>query len=345
MDSRSRKKSKGQKLFSNGVVVLVCLILAAQAVFFGKYLIDSRRTMREGQRQEEIQGSQDNTPGQEGPSARDGSSAQAPPSRSGSQGPSGGADRHGPSITGQGESSSRRTGGTSYDGQPGRTSSATAATRAGSSSDNHPSEQTFSPVPATTSTPAADSSPHTDSPRDSRTGYNPTLSYPHDGWSWDRVELNSADSAALDALPGIGPYYARQIIAYRERIGFFADISQLLDIRGMDTARLRRLADRLYIAPESLRRSPPLYRSLRRQGHRPPPPHPTRNGIHLPGHPRQPHPPAGTGPPARAVLPGDKSTVSRSAPHFYKHLIIRDESTCLVLFVTSAMPAKHTHLR
>ncbi len=227
-DMDSRKKSKGQRLFSNGVVVLVCLILAAQAVFFGKYLIDSRRAMREGQQQEELQASQDNiqdnTPGQEGLS-----------------------------ITGQGGSSSRRTDGTSHEGQPGRTPSVTAAARAGSTSDNHPSERTFSPGPASTPASAAGSSPHTDSARNSRNGYSPTLSYPHDGWSWDRVELNSADSAALDALPGIGPYYARQIIAYRERIGFFADISQLLDIRGMDTARLRRLADRLYIAPESLR--------------------------------------------------------------------------------------------
>ena len=219
-DMDSRKKSKGQRLFSNGVVVLVCLILAAQAVFFGKYLIDGRRAMREGQRQEEAQAPQtekvpapqDNATGRESPSAKEVASVQEGPAAH-------------PSPA-----------------------------RAGSSSDNHPSEQTFSPVPATTSTPAADSSPHTDSPRDSRaTNHNPTLSYPHDGWSWDRVELNSADSAALDALPGIGPYYARQILAYRERLGFYADISQLLDIRGMDTARLRRLADRLYIAPESLR--------------------------------------------------------------------------------------------
>ena len=227
MDSRSRKKSKGQRLFSNGVVVLVCLILAAQAVFFGKYLIDSRRAMREGQRQEELQAShdniQDNTPDQEGLSARDGSSAQAPPSRSGD-----------------------------------RLSSETAA-QTSSSSDNHPSDRTFPPVPASTPTSAAGNSPHSDSTRDtdstrnSRNGYSPTRSYSHDGWSWDRVELNSADSAALDALPGIGPYYARQILAYRERLGFYADISQLLDIRGMDTARLRRLAYRLYIAPESLR--------------------------------------------------------------------------------------------
>ena len=227
MDSRSRKKSKGQRLFSNGVVVLVCLILAAQAVFFGKYLIDSRRAMREGQRQEELQASQDNiqdnTPGQEGLSARDGSSAQVPPSRSGS-----------------------------------RSSSETAA-QTGGTSDNHLSERTFSTVPASTPASAAGISTHTDSiqgsdsARNSRNSYSPTRSYSHDGWSWDRVELNSADSAALDALPGIGPYYARQILAYRERLGFYADISQLLDIRGMDTARLRRLADRLYIAPESLR--------------------------------------------------------------------------------------------
>ena len=221
-DMDSRKKSKGQRLFSNGVVVLVCLILAAQAVFFGKYLIDGRRAMREGQRQEEeelqapqtekVPAPQDNATGRENPSAKEVASVQ--------------------------------------EGQAAHPSPA----RAVSSSDNNPSEQTFSPVPATTSTPAADSSPHTDSPRDSRaTNHSPTLSYPHDGWSWDRVELNSADSAALDALPGIGPYYARQILAYRERLGFYADISQLLDIRGMDTARLRRLADRLYIAPESLR--------------------------------------------------------------------------------------------
>ena len=76
--------------------------------------------------------------------------------------------------------------------------------------------------------------------------------YRHDGWNWDRVELNSADSAALDALPGIGPYYARQILAYRDRLGFYADISQLLDIRGFDTTRLNRLADRIYIDPASL---------------------------------------------------------------------------------------------
>ena len=102
-------------------------------------------------------------------------------------------------------------------------------------------------VPETAGPPTTAPPSHTPTTAGTGTASN------HDGWNWDRVELNSADSAALDALPGIGPYYARQILAYRERLGFYADISQLLDIRGMDTARLRRLADRLYIAPESLR--------------------------------------------------------------------------------------------
>ena len=67
------------------------------------------------------------------------------------------------------------------------------------------------------------------------------------------VELNSADSAALDALPGIGPWYAKQILSYRERLGTYADVSQLLDIRGFDTARLNRLYGYVFIDPASVR--------------------------------------------------------------------------------------------
>lgn len=211
-DMDSRKKSKGQKLFSQGVVVLVCLILAGQTVFFGKYLIDSRRSDRSGPRtmQETPQANaQDNDA-----SAPESPSAQAPPSGSGGQTASGGrSDRSGSTP-------------------PDRTSPP-ASTAADSRA----------PYPIGTPD-VRNNSIQTDSP---------SAAYPHDGWHWDRIELNSADSAALDALPGIGPYYARQILAYRDRLGFYADLTQLLDIRGMDTARLHRLADRLYIDPASIR--------------------------------------------------------------------------------------------
>lgn len=76
----------------------------------------------------------------------------------------------------------------------------------------------------------------------------------YDGWKWDMVELNSADSTALESLPGIGPYYAKQIIRYREKLwGCYADLSQLLEIRGIDTSLLRKIERRLYIEPASIR--------------------------------------------------------------------------------------------
>ncbi|MCX6223685.1 MAG: helix-hairpin-helix domain-containing protein [Bacteroidia bacterium] len=52
------------------------------------------------------------------------------------------------------------------------------------------------------------------------------------------LEINSADSIALDELPGIGPAFARRIIKYREKLGGFAYPEQLKEVYGMDSARL-----------------------------------------------------------------------------------------------------------
>lgn len=82
---------------------------------------------------------------------------------------------------------------------------------------------------------------------------NKLESYYYDGWKWDMVELNSADSAALVELPGIGGYYAKQIIRFREKLwGSYANIEQLLEIRGIDTTLLKRIDDRIYIEPSSV---------------------------------------------------------------------------------------------
>lgn len=58
-----------------------------------------------------------------------------------------------------------------------------------------------------------------------------------------KVDLNAADSAALDALPGIGPYFAARIIAYREELGGFSDPEQLLDIPRFEPERYEALKD------------------------------------------------------------------------------------------------------
>ncbi|MCR5710008.1 MAG: helix-hairpin-helix domain-containing protein [Bacteroidales bacterium] len=69
-----------------------------------------------------------------------------------------------------------------------------------------------------------------------------------------RLELNSADSAALVTLKGIGPYYARKIIAYRERLGGFVDEDQLMEIEGIDSERFEGLAPQVTVDSTAVRR-------------------------------------------------------------------------------------------
>lgn len=45
------------------------------------------------------------------------------------------------------------------------------------------------------------------------------------------IELNSADSATLVKIRGIGPYYAMKIIRYREQLGGFYSTKQLKEIK------------------------------------------------------------------------------------------------------------------
>ncbi len=46
-----------------------------------------------------------------------------------------------------------------------------------------------------------------------------------------KVELNAADSAMLDAVRGIGPYYAKKILRYRELLGGYYSVEQLKEIK------------------------------------------------------------------------------------------------------------------
>lgn len=55
------------------------------------------------------------------------------------------------------------------------------------------------------------------------------------------IELNSADTSELMLLYGIGPSYARRMVGYRERLGGYADVSQLLQVYGMDSDRFNRI--------------------------------------------------------------------------------------------------------
>ena len=47
------------------------------------------------------------------------------------------------------------------------------------------------------------------------------------------LELNRADSLDLQYIRGIGPYLAKQIVLYRQKLGGYADIAQLAEIKGI----------------------------------------------------------------------------------------------------------------
>ena len=55
------------------------------------------------------------------------------------------------------------------------------------------------------------------------------------------VNLNSADEAGLQQLPGIGPALAAAIVEHRGRAGPFATVDELIEVSGIGPAKLDRI--------------------------------------------------------------------------------------------------------
>ena len=68
------------------------------------------------------------------------------------------------------------------------------------------------------------------------------------------VNLNRADSAELVALYGVGAYTAMRILNYRERLGSFAYVEQLLEVKGMDSARFAAIEQDVVVREEEIKR-------------------------------------------------------------------------------------------
>ena len=70
------------------------------------------------------------------------------------------------------------------------------------------------------------------------------------------LDLNLADSAAFDALPGIGGWFAKAMVQYRERLGGYSFPEQLMEIRNFDREKFDALSDLITVNPACARPYP-----------------------------------------------------------------------------------------
>jgi competence protein ComEA len=61
------------------------------------------------------------------------------------------------------------------------------------------------------------------------------------------IDLNTADVAALDTLPGVGPVLAQRIVDWRDAHGRFSDVEELREVSGIGPSLLERVRDQVHV--------------------------------------------------------------------------------------------------
>jgi DNA uptake protein ComE-like DNA-binding protein len=72
--------------------------------------------------------------------------------------------------------------------------------------------------------------------------------------SYQKIDLNLADSDQLLPLSGIGPVFAGRIVKYRDLLGGFVSPDQLKEVYGMPPETVDRVSDRIYIDSAAIRK-------------------------------------------------------------------------------------------
>jgi competence protein ComEA len=62
------------------------------------------------------------------------------------------------------------------------------------------------------------------------------------------VDINTADTAALESVPGIGKSLSQRIIAFREKNGPFQSVDDLLKVQGVGEKSIQKLRPYLTVA-------------------------------------------------------------------------------------------------
>jgi competence protein ComEA len=68
------------------------------------------------------------------------------------------------------------------------------------------------------------------------------------------INLNNADSLALLSLKGIGPSYSMRIIKYREALGGFTKLEQLMEVYGMSDELYQTILPHVFIEEKNMNR-------------------------------------------------------------------------------------------
>lgn len=68
-----------------------------------------------------------------------------------------------------------------------------------------------------------------------------------------KVDINTADIENLKSIPGIGDFYAKKIIEYREELGGYCDTKQLLEIWKFNSEKYDEVSENIILNKKDLR--------------------------------------------------------------------------------------------
>jgi len=63
----------------------------------------------------------------------------------------------------------------------------------------------------------------------------------------EKININSATSEQLQAIPGIGPATAKAILEYRAKVGKFNKIDEIINVKGIGEKKFQKIKDRLTV--------------------------------------------------------------------------------------------------
>lgn len=78
--------------------------------------------------------------------------------------------------------------------------------------------------------------------------------HPHKAKLTEPIEINSADSATLTTVYGIGPAFASRIIKYRKLLGGYYKKQQLMEVYGLNAKKYAEISGQLYVDPAGVRK-------------------------------------------------------------------------------------------